>query len=161
MPDGTTRGAPIRPDPAAISEFAGAMFRHADPAGFVAARSFYDDKKNGPPFQVMAVAVREAPAAVVRMAEADPVATALREASDLPDELRRKGAYSTAEASRVLEALGVPAAPATLNKWRHTGGGPPFWKPGANVRYPRPELVAWAIQRRGLLRCSTSDRQGT
>jgi hypothetical protein len=95
------------------------------------------------------------------MGEADPVAAALREASDLPDELRRKGAYCTAEASRVLEALGVPAAPATLNKWRHTGGGPPFWKPGANVRYPRPELVAWAIQRRGLLRRSTSDRQGT
>ena len=94
-------------------------------------------------------------------AEADPVAAALREASDLPEELRRKGAYSTAEASRVLEALGVPAAPATLNKWRHTGGGPPFWKPGANVRYPRPELVAWAIQRRGFLRHSTSDRQGT
>jgi hypothetical protein len=102
---------------------------------------------------------RQPPSAA--MAEADPATAALRDASDLPDELRRKAAYSTTEASQVLEALGVPAAPATLNKWRHTGGGPPFWKPGANVRYPRSALVAWAIQRRGLLRRSTSDRQGT
>jgi len=93
-------------------------------------------------------------------AEADPVAAALREALDLPDELRRKGVYNTEEASRVLEALGVPGATATLNKRRCTGGGPPFWKVGANVRYPRNELVAWALQRRGPLRRSTSDRQG-
>jgi hypothetical protein len=70
MPDGAMREAAVRPDPTAIAEFAGALFRHADPAGFVAARSFYDDEKNGPPFQVMAVAVREAPAVVARMAEA-------------------------------------------------------------------------------------------
>ena len=61
----------------------------------------------------------------------------------------------------MLESLGVPSAPATLNKRRCIGDGPPFWKVGANVRYPRHELVAWAIQRRGLLRRSTSDRQGT
>ena len=33
------------------------------------------------------------------VAEADPVAAALRGASDLPDELRLKGAYNTEEAS--------------------------------------------------------------
>ena len=60
MPDGAMHEAAVRSDPAAIAEFAGAMFRHADPAGFVAARSFYDDEKNGLPFQVLAVAVREA-----------------------------------------------------------------------------------------------------
>src|SRR4051812_9750047 len=89
-------------------------------------------------------------------AEADPVAAALRDALDLPDELRRKAAYSTTEASLVLDALGVPRAPATLNKLRCTGGGPPFWKAGANVRYPRPQLVACGLQRRGALRRSTS-----
>jgi len=36
----------------------------------------------------------------------------------------------------------------TLQKWRVTGFGPDFFKPGRSVRYRRRELIAWAEDRR-------------
>jgi hypothetical protein len=78
----------------------------------------------------------------------------------LPESLRRKHNLTTEEASCVLDELGVPAAPATLRKWRCTGGGPPYFKAGVTVRYPRPELFAWGFARRGALRRSTREAPG-
>ena len=50
--------------------------------------------------------------------------------------------------------LGV--SPRTLEKWRVTGGGPPYRKLGARVVYVEDDLVEWVDARR---RCSTSDPQ--
>jgi len=36
----------------------------------------------------------------------------------------------------------------TLQKWRVTGGGPEFYKPGRSVRYCRRDLREWAEARR-------------
>ena len=36
----------------------------------------------------------------------------------------------------------------TLQKWRVTGFGPHFYKPGRSVRYRRRDLCAWAESRR-------------
>ncbi|MFT6024324.1 MAG: hypothetical protein ACI9PY_002449 [Ascidiaceihabitans sp.] len=36
----------------------------------------------------------------------------------------------------------------TLQKWRVTGFGPDFFKPGRSVRYRRRELIVWAEARR-------------
>lgn len=41
----------------------------------------------------------------------------------------------------------------TLQKWRVTGFGPLFYKPGRSVRYRRRDLHSWAETRR---RASTS-----
>ncbi|PFG63768.1 helix-turn-helix protein [Thioclava sp. ES.031] len=41
----------------------------------------------------------------------------------------------------------------TLQKWRLTGFGPQFYKPGRSVRYRRRDLAAWIEARR---RASTS-----
>ena len=36
----------------------------------------------------------------------------------------------------------------TLQKWRVSGFGPEFYKPGRSVRYRRCDLLAWAKTRR-------------
>lgn len=36
----------------------------------------------------------------------------------------------------------------TLQKWRVTGFGPQYYKPGRSVRYRRCDLLAWAESRR-------------
>jgi predicted DNA-binding transcriptional regulator AlpA len=36
----------------------------------------------------------------------------------------------------------------TLQKWRVTGYGPPYYKIGRSVRYAREEIEAWILQRR-------------
>lgn len=36
----------------------------------------------------------------------------------------------------------------TIQKWRVTGFGPPFYKIGRSVRYRRNEIVRWVDQRR-------------
>lgn len=36
----------------------------------------------------------------------------------------------------------------TIQKWRVTGFGPPFYKIGRSVRYRRNEIVRWIDQRR-------------
>jgi hypothetical protein len=36
----------------------------------------------------------------------------------------------------------------TLQKWRSTGFGPEFYKPGRSVRYRRRDLTDWAETRR-------------
>jgi hypothetical protein len=75
----------------------------------------------------------------------------------LTNEQRRKGSYTTPEAVLILDQLGAPYAEATLHKLRSVGGGPPFWKVNSSIRYPRDELVRWAIKRRGPLMASTSE----
>jgi predicted DNA-binding transcriptional regulator AlpA len=37
----------------------------------------------------------------------------------------------------------IKLAPTTLAHWRMTGKGPPFYKLGRSVRYPRRELINW------------------
>jgi hypothetical protein len=50
---------------------------------------------------------------------------------------------ATDEAAVLLAELGAPRAPTTLRKLRCVGGGPPWYKDGAAVRYRRDDLVAW------------------
>jgi len=61
-------------------------------------------------------------------------------------------------ADYLLEAHGLPIAPATLAKLRSLGGGPEFNKSGRAVLYQRDALDAWAQTRLGAPRCSTSDQ---
>jgi Helix-turn-helix domain len=58
-------------------------------------------------------------------------------------------AIDTEEASRIV---GFP--PCTLHTWRSRGGGPPFLKLGAAVRYQRRTLFEWLARRQ---RLNTSD----
>jgi len=72
-----------------------------------------------------------------------------------PPRLRR------AEAARYLrEQHGIPVSPATLAKWFCLrSDGPPAYVAGRVPLYPRDALDAWAEQRLGPLRTSTSDKQ--
>ena len=36
----------------------------------------------------------------------------------------------------------------TIQKWRVTGYGPPYYKIGRSVRYRRSEMIAWVEERR-------------
>lgn len=36
----------------------------------------------------------------------------------------------------------------TIQKWRVTGYGPPYYKIGRSVRYRRSEVIAWVEERR-------------
>lgn len=52
---------------------------------------------------------------------------------------------------------GLTVAERTLAKWRTVGGGPRFLKNGLRrVLYPVAELDAWAVERLGAPRSSTS-----
>jgi hypothetical protein len=77
----------------------------------------------------------------------------------LTSEQQRKNSFTTSEAVVILDQVGAPFARATLNKLRSVGGGPPFWKVNNCIRYPRNELLRWAIARRGPLMSSTSQYQ--
>lgn len=58
-------------------------------------------------------------------------------------------AVTTTEAGRIV---GFP--PSTLSTWRSRGGGPPFLKIGAAVRYQRRALFEWLAARQ---RTNTAD----
>ena len=66
--------------------------------------------------------------------------------------LRRKDA-----AAYLREEHGLPMQPSTLAKLFCIGGGPPAHVAGRFPLYPRLELDAWALQRLGRLRSTTSD----
>lgn len=52
------------------------------------------------------------------------------------------------------QAERIGLAPKTLDNWRSTGGGPPYYKIGGRVLYDDAEVDAWLAARR---RTSTSD----
>lgn len=63
------------------------------------------------------------------------------------------------EASDYLRIMhGVVVARDTLARYAWEGGGPLFQKVGRVPLYPIEELDAWALQRLGRLRRSTSDK---
>ena len=65
--------------------------------------------------------------------------------------------YQRKQAAKVLtEDFGIPTEPTTLAKWACVGGGPEFYKAGRRPLYPRSSLAAWARQKLGSLRHSTS-----
>jgi len=72
-----------------------------------------------------------------------------------PPNLRRS------EASRYLrERYGIAMATATLARiFSQRSDGPPAFKAGHAVLYPRDGLDTWAAKRLGELRCSTSGRR--
>lgn len=72
-----------------------------------------------------------------------------------PPNLRRS------EASRYLQDVyGLSLAPATLAKmFSQRSDGPRAYLAGRVPLYPRDELDAWAANRLGRLRTSTSDKQ--
>lgn len=62
------------------------------------------------------------------------------------------------EASSYLEiAHGIILSPATLATMATRGGGPGFQKMNRTPLYPREALDAWAIEKLGPLRMSTSE----
>lgn len=80
--------------------------------------------------------------------------------SELPLEFTAP-AFKRPKASRYLEyRYGITVAPATLAKLACRGGGPPFYKSVRTPMYPRDQLDAWAVERLGPLRRSTSDEGG-
>jgi hypothetical protein len=75
----------------------------------------------------------------------------------LPPHLR-KPRLRRWEASEYLDVVyGITVAPATLAKLACVGGGPRFNKAVRTPLYPREELDAWAAERLGKLKRSTSD----
>ena len=78
---------------------------------------------------------------------------------NLPAPLRNKPRLRRFEASQYLElAHGIILAPASLARLACHGGGPSFHKiGGGTVLYPTAELDAWAAERLGNLRRSTSE----
>jgi hypothetical protein len=48
------------------------------------------------------------------------------------------------QAAQRLTELGRPTKVATLNTWRTTGGGPPFYKSGKYILYADEDLVEFA-----------------
>jgi hypothetical protein len=80
----------------------------------------------------------------------------------LPDSIRRKPKLSRVEAAQyLLLQHGLTIAASTLAKLASVGGGPPFHKAGPSPLYPKNALDAWATQRLGRLRSSTSDNSNT
>lgn len=75
----------------------------------------------------------------------------------LPPALRRPPLRRDA-ASQYLElAHGITMAPSTLATLATRGGGPPFQKVNRPPLYPRASLDAWATEKLGPLRDSTSE----
>nr|WP_319493472.1 hypothetical protein [uncultured Desulfobacter sp.] len=58
---------------------------------------------------------------------------------------------NTKEAAKIIDST-----PGTMEVWRHLGKGPKFCKFGRNVRYYRPHLLEYAMNR-----CVTSTTQAT
>lgn len=77
----------------------------------------------------------------------------------LPPALRKPRLRSD-EASAYLEMMhGIPIRPATLARMRWDGSGPTFTKSGSTPLYAIGALDAWAAQRLGAPRSSSSDGQ--
>lgn len=75
----------------------------------------------------------------------------------LPPDLR-KPRLRRDEASRYLElAHGIILAPSTLATMATRGGGPAYQKVNRTPLYPRATLDAWAAEKLGPLRASTSE----
>jgi hypothetical protein len=89
--------------------------------------------------------------------------TEIERASARPAELclplrLKKPRLNCPEAVEYLrEVHGVRVAPATMNKYRCIGGGPLFEKFGATVLYKPGNLDAWALDKLGEPKSSTSD----
>lgn len=79
----------------------------------------------------------------------------------LPPALRAKVRYRSDEASAYLAIVhGVTAATRTLDKYRSVGGGPRFQKFNRSALYHRDDLDAWALEKLGNTKASTSDTGG-
>lgn len=77
----------------------------------------------------------------------------------MPTNLLEKPRLRRWEASSYLEQRhGVTVAVATLAKYATVGGGPPYNKSGRYPLYEPAALDAWAMERLGPVRTSTSDR---
>ena len=61
------------------------------------------------------------------------------------------------QAAELLGMLGLPTSIATLETWGTRSGGPPYTKWGRRCIYPRNKLLAWAKDRIGPLRHSSSE----
>jgi len=76
----------------------------------------------------------------------------------LPSALRAKVRYRSDEASTYLAAAhGLTIAMRTLDKYRSVGGGPRFQKFNRSALYHRDDLDAWALEKLGDSKASTSD----
>lgn len=75
----------------------------------------------------------------------------------LPPRLNKPRLLTRETSEYLLEVHGVKMAPATLAKLRSIGGGPPFEKFGATVLYQPRNLDAWALDKLGEPKSSTSD----
>jgi hypothetical protein len=80
------------------------------------------------------------------------------EGVSLPPHLRAKVRYRSDEAAVYLEAAhGLTVAMRTLDKYRSVGGGPKFQKFNRSALYHRDDLDAWAIEKLGNAKSSTSE----
>ena len=61
----------------------------------------------------------------------------------IPSEDNSKMFFTTREAAALLTL-----SPRTLDRYRETGEGPPFFRMGASIRYARSDLMEWAWARR-------------
>ena len=61
----------------------------------------------------------------------------------IPAEANSKMFFTTSEAAAFLTL-----SPRTLDRYRETGKGPPFFRMGAAIRYLRSDLMEWAWARR-------------
>lgn len=78
--------------------------------------------------------------------------------SNLPPALRAKVRYRSDEASSYLSIVhGVQQSVRTLDKLRSVGGGPRFQKFNRSALYHRDDLDAWALQKLGQSKASTSE----
>lgn len=76
----------------------------------------------------------------------------------LPSALRAKVRYRSDEASTYLAAVhGLTVAMRTLDKYRSVGGGPRFQKFNRSALYHRDDLDAWALEKLGETKASTSE----
>jgi hypothetical protein len=75
----------------------------------------------------------------------------------LPSHLGAKVRYRSDEASIYLAAIhGLTVAMRTLDKYRSVGGGPRFQKFNRSALYHRDDLDAWALEKLGDAKASTS-----
>ncbi|CAK7257256.1 MULTISPECIES: hypothetical protein [unclassified Shinella] len=76
----------------------------------------------------------------------------------LPTALRAKVRYRSDEASTYLGTVhGLTVAMRTLDKYRSVGGGPRFQKFNRSALYHRDDLDAWALEKLGDTKASTSE----
>lgn len=76
----------------------------------------------------------------------------------LPSALRAKVRYRSDEASTYLATIhGLTVAMRTLDKYRSIGGGPRFQKFNRSALYHRDDLDAWALEKLGDTKASTSE----